>query len=207
MCSSAWFIQATSTHFAHAHSAPLASIPQCEHLLGKQHLPCEICATYMCQYVPRRQVHHLHRWMGRKTASPVPHPFCRGEFLSVNIPASGELRITGGHRNKNWHLEYKNAGTATGALPKTHTHTASLWAGSLLLSHVYVHMFIYVYVYADMCAYISFSFWATSLPCKPGIAKNLLQVVNKTNNGMRSRNNREMRNRHAVRKKGRERKP
>lgn len=135
----------------------------------------------------------------RQTASPVSHAFCRTEFLSVNIPASSELRITGGRRNKSWCLGYKKCQHIHKCPAKNmHAHTVSLWADSLLLSHVYVHMFIYVYVYADMRTYVFFSFWATSLPCKPGIAKNLLQVVNKTNDGMHSRNNREMRNRHAV---------
>lgn len=153
MCSSAWFIQATSTHFAHAHSAPLASIPQCEHLLGKQHLPCEICATYMCQYVPRRQVHHLHRWMGRKTASPVPHPFCRGEFLSVNIPASGELRITGGHRNKNWHLEYKKC-RHSHRCPAKNTHTRQACGQALSFSHMCMYICLYMCMYMQICVHI-----------------------------------------------------
>lgn len=156
MCSSAWFIQATSTHFAHAHSAPLVSIPQCEHLLGKQHLPCEICATYMCQYVPRRQVHHLHRWMGRKTASPVPHPFCRGEFLSVNIPASGELRITGGHRNKNWHLEHKKC-RHSHRCPAKNTHTHGKLVGRLSPSLTCVCT--YVYICVCICRYVCIYFF------------------------------------------------
>lgn len=109
------------------------------------------------QYVPRRQVQCLHRWTDRQTASPVSHPFCRTEFFSVNIPASSELRITGRRRNKIWCLGYKKCQHIHRCPAKnTHAHTVSLWADSLLLSHVYVHMFIYVYVYADMCAYIFF---------------------------------------------------